>query len=542
MKKEIKLEDILNDIENGLEFLNRTIKKDNVYTVIIGPTGAGKSTLANVLNKHEVKISLIDGKKVYDVVGESTIKIGHKNVSTTGRPNIENSYIDCPGLGDTEPAKELQNAVYMQKVFSCEKFRVLIVAESSSIFDGRAQTFIKMLENLNECMGKKFVRYSEQFGLCISKVSPDDFEHDATDDPFEFSKLIKQQVASSTFHDGINLVESLKDRIICFTKNDSYESLTKKLMNLVPKVNAGNAIPISPILSQAGISTITTMIEDVFTKINVYNSKNVKKYIKNIKLNLRIISRSIDITEYINKLNKHVGSERAELFKTGIRSIENSSGMDDLVTNIIMFNKNVDSIISLSTDGLKPIKSIACMFLKSNELSNSYKQNFTEIIKPVLKLEEKFKNFSKDINTMEKDWNIIKDFTTGSNWKKIFALGVGIASASVLAADSIPSLELSISKATKLTASVFTGCSLILGGLTSSHEVVESCDTFEKKHPEIKPYANEFRQIYRELPNAFAELWIDSRPTDMGNYLQTLRYELKATHIDNFSSQYNDIS
>ncbi|XP_047123591.1 uncharacterized protein LOC124806568 [Hydra vulgaris] len=541
MKKELKLEDILYDIENGLEFLSHTIKKDNVYTVIIGPTGAGKSTIANVLNKHKVEISLIDGKKVYDVVGESTIKIGHKNVSTTKRPNIENSYIDCPGLGDTEPAKELQNAVYMQKVFSCEKFRVIIVTESSSIFDGRAQVFIKMLENLNDCMGKQFVKYSKQFGLCISKVSLDDFELGVTDDPSEFSKIIKQQVALSTYQD---LVESLQDRIMCFTKNDSYESITRKLMNFIPKVVAGNAVPISPILSPAGILTITSMIEDVFNKINDYNNKNVGKYIKNIRNNLKT-SEIINMTEYINKLNKHVGSKRAELFKIGIESIENSSGMNDLVTNIIVFNENIKHqtlITTLSIDGLKPIRSIACMFLKSNDFSDFYKQKFTDIIKPVMKLEEKYENFLKDINTMEKDWNILKDFTTSSNWKKIFALGVGIASAGVLAADSIPSLELSISKATKLTASIFTGCSLILGGLTSSHEVIESCDTFEKNHPEIKPYANEFRQIYKGLPNTFAELWIDSRPTDMGNYLQTLRYELKTAHIDNFSSQYNDIS
>ena len=52
-------------------------------------------------------------KKVFVVDGESFIKIGHTNQSETMHPNIEGAYIDCPGFGDTDPTKELQNAIYI---------------------------------------------------------------------------------------------------------------------------------------------------------------------------------------------------------------------------------------------------------------------------------------------------------------------------------------------------------------------------------------------------------------------------------------------
>lgn len=175
-----KIQKIITDISNGLDKLNGSIKKDVPYVILIGPTGAGKSTLTNVLAGYEIVSEDKNYLPTFDTKVKSPIKIEHSNKSGTKVPNVISNYIDCPGFGDTNPENELQNAVFIKRVFECKKSKILIVAEYSSIFGGMAQGFVRLLEHIDKLMCGKFLEYSNQFGLCISKV-PENFLKNATD-------------------------------------------------------------------------------------------------------------------------------------------------------------------------------------------------------------------------------------------------------------------------------------------------------------------------------------------------------------------------
>ncbi len=160
MKKQLELSDVIANVRQGVQYLDKEIKSGVKYTILIGPTGAGKSTLTNVLTGHKIKMDKVNQKKVFVVDGESLIKIGHTNQSETMHPNIVGAYIDCPGFGDTDPTKELQNAIYIKKVFeSNNQEKVLIVTEYSLIFSEKAKSFIELLKNIDGSMGNNFYHY-----------------------------------------------------------------------------------------------------------------------------------------------------------------------------------------------------------------------------------------------------------------------------------------------------------------------------------------------------------------------------------------------
>lgn len=538
MKKQLELSDVIANVRQGVQYLDQEIKFGVKYTILIGPTGAGKSTLTNVLTGHKIKMDKVNQKKVFVVDGESLIKIGHTNQSETMHPNIVGAYIDCPGFGDTDPTKELQNAIYIKKVFeSNNQEKVLIVTEYSSIFSEKAKSFIELLKNIDGSMGNNFLPLSRQFGLCVSKVPSDEYEQEITDNPNAISEIIQAQLTESTYPQGVDLIKSLEDRIFFFMKNDSHSSVEKKLKTLMTKICFGNKILVSPILSLEGNHAIDSMIEEVFGRTIKLNRESIDKYLYNTKDGFKL-SSDTTLSSIMIKLEEYVGT-CGKLIDNAVSEVKSTNTMDQLVDKLLNFADKVKKILILSVDGLESVKIIAKVYPKSDELSQNYKLKMAEIFLPVIKFGEKINSLVKDVNVMDHDWSKLKDLTTTSSITKgliitggvVGSIGLGIATGGAFL----------VYEGIIAGGALVLGTSATIGFTVLWNEAAESCNAYEESHPEVVPVVSELKNYYKKLPDKFAKLWTGSHSTEKSEYLPDLQIVLLGTQNDDYNSDYNDV-
>lgn len=535
----LKLSDVIANVKQGVQYLDKEIKPSVNYTILIGPTGAGKSTLTNVLTGHKIKTDKVNEKKVFVVDGESFIKIGHTNQSETMHPNIEGAYIDCPGFGDTDPTKELQNAIYIKRVFdSNNKEKILIVTEYSSVFSEKAKSFIKLLKNIDDSMGNNFLKFSKQFGLCVSKVPSDEYDQEVTDSPSKISEILQGQLNQSTYKEGAALIESLGDRMFFFMKNDSHTSVEKKLKTLMTKIDFGNRIPVSPVLSLEGELAIDSMIEEVFSRTIELDKQAVNKYINKTKDDFKI-SEDTTFLSIMTKLKEHKSDTYSNLLKKVVSEIKNTNGMDKLVDELLGFTDKVKEMLTLSNDRLESVKIIAKIYPKSDELSQNYKLKIADIFSPLIKFEEKICDLLNNVKIMDHDWENLKTLTTPSNIMKGLIITGGV----------IGSVGLGI--ATGGAFFVYEGIvagALLVGGTGATigftllwNKAAENCNAYEESHPEVLQDANELKYYYKGMPDKFAKLWAASHNPENSKYLPDLQIVLIGTQNDDYNSEYNDV-
>lgn len=539
MKKQLELSDVIADVKQGVQYLDKEIKSGIKYTILIGPTGAGKSTLTNVLTGRKIKMDKVNQKKVFIVDGDSPIKIGHTNQSETMHPNIAGAYIDCPGFGDTDPTKELQNAIYIKKVFeSSSQEKILIVTEYSSIFSEKAKSFIKLLKNIDTSMGNNFLSVSKQFGLCISKVPSDEYDQEIIDNPNKISEIIQAQLRESTYLQGIGLIKSLEDRMFFFMKNDSHSSVEKKLKTLMTKICFGNKILVSPILSLEGKHAIDSMIEEVFGRTIKLNRESVDKYLYITKDNFKL-SSDTTLSSIMSKLKNHV-AKCGKLIDSAVSEIKSTNTMDKLVDKLLEFTDKVKEILVLSVDGLESVKIIAKIYPKSDELSQSYKLKVANIFSPVIKFEEKINSLINDVDVMDGDWIKLKELTTPSSITKVLVVIGGVIGTIVLGVCTG-------GVAWVVEGAILTGTAIVGGGaLTAGFALVakksaESCEAYEESHPAVIPVVSALREYHKQLPDKFAKLWAVSHDPEKSEYLANFQIVLMGTQNDDYNSEYNDV-
>lgn len=538
-KQELELSDVIANVKQGIQYLDKGIKSGLDYTILIGPTGAGKSTLTNVLTGHKIKTDKVNEKKVFVVDGESLIKIGHTNQSETMHPNIVGAYIDCPGFGDTDPTKELQNAIYIKRVFeSNNKEKILIVTEYSSIFSEKAKSFIKLLKNIDDSMGNNFLKFSKQFGLCVSKVPSDEYDQEVTDNPSKISEIIQGQLNESTYKEGVDLIKSLEDRMFFFMKNDSHSSIEKKLKTLMTKIDFGNKIPVFPILSLEGESAINSMIEEVFSRTIKLDKEAVNKYIDKTKDDFKI-SEDTTFPSIMTKLKGHNADTYSNLLNSVVSEIKSTNRMDKLIDKLLEFTDKVKGILTLSTDCLESVKIIAKIYPKSDELSQNYKLKIADIFLPVMKFEKKICDLLKNVNIMDYDWSKLKDMTTSSNITKGLIITGGVIGSVALGAVT--------GGAFFVYEGIIAGGALIVGGSATIgftvlwNKAAESCDAYEESHQEVIPVVQHLKDCYKKMPDKFAKLWAVSHNPEKSEYLPDLQIVLMGTQNDDYNSEYNDV-
>ncbi len=171
---------------------SNTLKRKDNIVLVVGTTGAGKSTLVNYLNSVELKCILRDGKWKIDLVDENKglpggFSIGHK-VSTSETiypgvysPNEENfSYIDCPGFGESRGIKiEIANLFFREYITQqAKQIKILLVVSYNNLTspEGRGQNLYDCLKDLSNFLGifndeRHLSKLKESIGLVITGVT-----------------------------------------------------------------------------------------------------------------------------------------------------------------------------------------------------------------------------------------------------------------------------------------------------------------------------------------------------------------------------------
>lgn len=133
-------------------------KEDNVV-LLLGETGAGKSTLANIMCGRNVEVVFYEklGKLVIatnESNDQDIFRIAHGAQSETRIPNKSKVgdvvIYDCPGFSDSEGGvQEIVNAFYVQRLFENATYaRCVLVVSASDITEKRGKDFVEVVEHL----------------------------------------------------------------------------------------------------------------------------------------------------------------------------------------------------------------------------------------------------------------------------------------------------------------------------------------------------------------------------------------------------------
>jgi energy-coupling factor transporter ATP-binding protein EcfA2 len=135
--------------------------------IILGNTGAGKSTFINYLAGCELEVKRIKGRRKLEVRGtasggvrDEVTPIGHGG-SQTFMPQIasvgDRVYCDCPGFSDNRGAEiNIVNAVNIKQALSQAKsLRLVVLVDYRSLDVDRGNSFQALLRTLTDLLGSE---------------------------------------------------------------------------------------------------------------------------------------------------------------------------------------------------------------------------------------------------------------------------------------------------------------------------------------------------------------------------------------------------
>ena len=103
--------------------------------VLMGMTGAGKSTLINMLIGKKVKVITVNEKRMFELEDNTGAVIGNTYNAETAFPTVFEDtvhgikYCDCPGFLDTKGVEhDIANAIYIKHLFHrIKRVKILLV-------------------------------------------------------------------------------------------------------------------------------------------------------------------------------------------------------------------------------------------------------------------------------------------------------------------------------------------------------------------------------------------------------------------------------
>jgi len=161
------------------------LAKGKTAVMVIGNTGAGKSTFVNyMLNCTLEKVLLAGGKKVYVVSDTSPIKevmpIGHSKTSCSFMPELAEAIdmnaivVDCPGFIDNRGAEiSIANAANIKAVMAMANGVILVlVLNYHSLKADRGRGQLELLKILEDLFGSidRAMNYASSMILVVSHV------------------------------------------------------------------------------------------------------------------------------------------------------------------------------------------------------------------------------------------------------------------------------------------------------------------------------------------------------------------------------------
>lgn len=152
--------------------------KDKEVVLVIGSTGAGKSTFINYLAGRKMKL---DTTQMDDVVvcDNPLAEIGHGMKSHTDRPQLYQEpgssliLCDCPGFFDNRGLDvEVANAIGIQSLAKNSKLvkGIILIVDRASFLSGRGQTLELTIQSTLKFLGPNLGKNLDSVMMLISKV------------------------------------------------------------------------------------------------------------------------------------------------------------------------------------------------------------------------------------------------------------------------------------------------------------------------------------------------------------------------------------
>jgi len=172
------IKDVSRLIRDGNDRLQVQCKKG---ILLLGDTGAGKSTLAHLLSNRELKaiIEHESGDLLLDAVDPAPdIVIGHNMASETKVPNKclgRNGTViwDCPGFNDTDPVQEIANSFYIKRLFeTTEEMRFVLVIPEPHLRISRGENFLATISSFMKVFSNIKTVAKDSIALVITQVPP----------------------------------------------------------------------------------------------------------------------------------------------------------------------------------------------------------------------------------------------------------------------------------------------------------------------------------------------------------------------------------
>eukprot|EP01126_Amoeba_proteus_P037889 TRINITY_DN3927_c0_g1_i7.p2 TRINITY_DN3927_c0_g1~~TRINITY_DN3927_c0_g1_i7.p2 ORF type:complete len:536 (-),score=47.77 TRINITY_DN3927_c0_g1_i7:1443-3050(-) len=161
-------------IENGMRQIDPA---DRQAVVIMGATGAGKSTLVNLLSGVSLVAVSDEDTGIMRIEAPEPLpefSIGHRVASETSVPHKWRSpggvaYWDCPGFIDNRGAvHEIANVAFVKKLFGTAEVKVLIMLKDSDLTSTRSTSILAVTKQLADLFAEDIVKLQTAISLVVS--------------------------------------------------------------------------------------------------------------------------------------------------------------------------------------------------------------------------------------------------------------------------------------------------------------------------------------------------------------------------------------
>lgn len=144
--------------------------------LIMGETGAGKTTLANLFAGKQMKADLSKAGKMIVDTSDGSGGIGHKPASETKIPTKIKSESgelilwDCPGFADTENIQDIANAFYIQRLFETTKeLKFVLTIPEYSLQNPRGTELLRVVGHFTKIF-KDISKIKDSVSLVITQA------------------------------------------------------------------------------------------------------------------------------------------------------------------------------------------------------------------------------------------------------------------------------------------------------------------------------------------------------------------------------------